>query len=263
MRIFLLYFFLCVAYAIVLLCAPAPDDKSDTRFCTYTAVNTHLGYSVNCDSKDFIGAAEKPSLLLQKNAPRQSRPLYIMWGFVWGYALVFIFKLLQVQASLFIVFNLGFVFLNFLLLLTTVILYFKILISFNIDKRLILASSGFIICNDITRAFFWTAHQQIFNLFTPVLIVFLLLQHLKTAGLKPARFYLNSFVTGVLFLCYGNFLVFIPIALLFMAAVFYNSRRSRFLGLIASQLACIVLFFIPFTIWGLAVYLKTGSFYSY
>ena len=95
----------------------------------------------------------------------------------------------------------------------------------------------FIASNPITKAFFWTVHQQMFNLLTPLLCIYILSRSDQLQ--KPLSFSQMASVFllgGFLLLVYGNFILLLPVLVFFYIShrkeiQYYNEPDCRFIAM--------------------------------
>jgi hypothetical protein len=243
--IFLLLIFL-VAFSF--LFSGPPDEKGPNSYCPhqYVRLNALMGVPVNCDEFAFMGAAAHPGYLLQQNFQRQNRPLYVVFGTMTGYSIYYLLypfhhtiqslvdKKLSGQFSneekqkaiLYGSIYIAYIILNFVILFFSILLFEKSIkmISGNWknSKWLLYAFVIMLISNQVTKSFFWTVHQQMFTIFTPVACIYtgFFIQKNKT-GIKSLS--LLSLIPGLLLLVYGNFILLLPVILF---AYFLNVRKE-------------------------------------
>ena len=250
----------------------------------YIKINNYMGIHVNSDAFAFIGAAIQPGYLLQDQYYRQSRPVYVLSGTVLGYAVYYatypihsiikkkIPEILSLKSSqtekekglLYFSFYVGFIMLNiavvfFSLLLTDKIIHYSsgtwkngwVLYVF-----ILLTISG----NNETKYFFWTPHQQLFNILTPLLSIYTGLIFLKKE-IPASRIFQSSFCCGLLFLMYGNFILLF-LTILGGSLCSYLKRNLNFTS-IAKKIGISIFFFaLPSLIWVLILSLKGVAFSS-
>lgn len=245
------------------LFSPKPVSQAD--YCgTYIKINKWAGFIRNCDTKYAVNPALYPKLLLEPNTIRQSRPLYILLAALLGSSLEILLHLIGLDYYKEAIFYFAFILINFITLFLGIILYCRILTSFDMDKFLIITFSVFLICNDTTKAFFWTPHQQMFNIFTPLFIIFIMSRILlATQMISNKKYLLITLLSGVLLLVYGNFILVLPciLASFLYKAYLENSINNR--GLLFTAIISIVLFLIPTLLWIGLVTLTAGHYYNH
>ena len=254
-RRFLIYAFIAVVIPVLFLYSPMPD-KEDRQCGWYVDLPMGANLFINCDSKAFVNLAAEPSLLFEENQTRQSRPLYAVAGWAAGNALCAFKSEKSSQCYYY-----SFVIMNFVMIFAALMLFDFVSQKGGAAPATVLVLSLFLACNDITKAFTWSAHQQIFNILTPVLAIFATSRILddKKGGMRPLLFF--SAAAGVLMLLYGNF---IPMFLAMAAAFIIKGRRE---GMAAGRTWAVsslsLLFFaVPTVSWMAAVSLVTGSYYN-
>lgn len=158
----------------------------------------------------------------------------------------------------------GFIVLNWLLLVGSVILFKPLLRGKSFFEPRVLLPVSMLIVNQVTRAFFWTPHTQIFNVVLPVATMTLLrplIPRVKTLNVRNAA--LIGLVFGILAMAYGAFAVTAGAAVLVILfcdgwQAFKADARRR--SLLSATL--IAAFFAPILIWIVIVTLRVGAFYS-
>ena len=245
------------------LFSPKPVSQAD--YCgTYIKINKWAGFIRNCDTKYSVNPALYLKSLLEPNTIRQARPLYILFAALLGSSLEIVIHLIGLDYHKEAIFYFAFVLLNFITLYLGIILYCRILASFDIDKFLIISFSIFLICNDTTKAFFWTPHQQMFNIFTPLFIIFIMSRILLAPKMiSNKKYLLITLLSGVLLLVYGNFILVLPciLASFLYKAYLENSINNR--ELLFTAIISMALFLIPTLLWIALVTLTAGHYYNH
>lgn len=217
---------LLLAVALSFWLAPAPQGQPDVEYWgEYVRVAPGLGFVLNHDSQGYIDAAQHPGQLLWPGEVRQSRPLYILLGTAVGYPLAA--GLRQVQRwglapaawpelgseADFWGFYWGYVLLNALGLLASLGLL-RWLVGVVSGGRarswVYWALAWVLVANPITKAFFWTAHQQMLAFLVPLFCLVLALGMAR----RPAPGWLGvaalGMALGLLPLLYGSFVLAWP-----------------------------------------------------
>lgn len=238
MKQLLLYAALLLVAALSFLFSPPPQTQ-DEFWGQYVRLSEHTGFVLNGDSYGYIEAAQHPGHLLRQNEERQSRPLYVLLGAVLGTPLhailprvlapevvaSYLFQPPPIPVDALLGFYPAFVLLNFGMLLAALWLFAQLygpLTAGRGKPLVLLCLLGFIASSPITKAFFWTAHQQMFTFFTPLFCLWLL--HRIRQGQPSGRQWLMlALSAGVLPLLYGNFVLVLP-TLLF---AFWKQRAGR------------------------------------
>ena len=283
--IFLLLIFF-VAFSF--LFSGPPDSKGPNSYCPhqYIRLNAFMGVPVNCDEFVFMGAAAHPGYLIQKDFQRQNRPLYVIFGTFTGYAIYYLtspihkqiqslieqkfsgqFAPQEIQKSILY----GAIYIAFIIL-NTIILFFSIVLF---EKSIYMASGAWknkqsllyafiimLISNQITKSFFWTAHQQMFTIFTPIACIYtgLFIQKSKP-GIRYLLFF--SLIPGLLLLVYGNFLLILPVMLY---SYFLNLKKENRLSLIPfiiNAASITIVFSLPTFLWIITLKLIGLSYYNH
>src|SRR5450631_1184016 len=182
---------------ISLLFSPPPIAGTTDPNGRYISLNRFAGFFLNPDTYGFIFPAIHPKLLFEDHALRQSRPLFILAGSVMGYSVTFLswpvhqqlqnfygkfYRGIYGKENILLIgnFYLGFILLNILILWLALFLFEKIFYILvkrpeteNVSMYLLMV---FIVSNPVTKAFFWTVHQQMFAFLTPLLCFYILLR---------------------------------------------------------------------------------------
>src|SRR5450631_2953395 len=182
---------------ISLLFSPPPIAGTTDPNGRYISLNRFAGFFLNPDTYGFIFPAIHPKLLFEDHALRQSRPLFILAGSAVGYSITFLswpihrqlqnlyrkfYRGIYPKENILLIgnFYLGFILLNILVLWMALYFFEKIFyILINCPKTEVLAMyllMVFVISNPVTKAFFWTVHQQMFAFLTPLLCFYILLR---------------------------------------------------------------------------------------
>lgn len=260
-----LYLFAILAVmAGYLFFSPAPLSDDAGPCGSWQTPVRHGGFLFNCDSPDYLRTAANPGLLMADDAVRQSRPLYVLAATLLGYPLQWLVERMQLPfpASLDPLlrdhagYYLAYILLNTLLLLGSLLLFegIAVLFSPDLDRRLLHLLQLPLLANPVSKAFFWTPHQQFFTVFTPLVTVYLCLQirrrRLTMPGLAPL-----SLMVGVGMLAYGNFLP--AFACLLISAFSVDSQWHW------PQLRYnIAMFLLPTVAWVIFCVATIGHYYS-
>lgn len=217
---------------------------------------------LNCDSQEFERIAADPSLLLSSNRTWQTRPLYALLG--WALAKPFRLVAGANHAGLLPEYA-GFVTLNFLLLLVSVLVFTRIAGARRLLDPLTIFPISLIVVNQVTKAFFWTPHLQMFNVFVPIasLALFVVILNKNYSwSWWPAG--LLGVALGVGSLAYGAFAMTAVGAAVCIMAVGADHAAKRELSGRAVRAGLLLLAFLaPTAAWITFVVFRTGSFYSH
>ena len=119
-----------------------------------------------------------------------------------------------------------------------------------------------LISNNITKTFFWTPHQQMFNTLLPLFCIWLFISVLKNKY-SPGRLFLLNFLCGVLLLFYGSFLLLLPVLII---SVFYKSRmimKQKITQAFSPVFLSSVAFSLPIITWIIILKMTGVNFYSF
>jgi hypothetical protein len=179
-----------LAGAHFLLLAPM---ISNPVCATAVHVNQFMAYPLNCDSSLFLQLAHHPAELLAKASSRpdspaqqavaasrlwmdhlrQSRPGYVALGAA-------VTKILGSPAA-----RLGLdrayaqtnsayiplILINLVIVVAAVVLLARLLRGFGAPATVVIALGSLLVLNDLMKAFFWTPHEQMFVLLTPLVTI--------------------------------------------------------------------------------------------
>ncbi|MDO7854703.1 hypothetical protein [Hymenobacter convexus] len=203
--------------------APAPQGAPEVEYWGhYARVGPGLGFVVNHDSYGYLAVAQAPGKLLLPQEVRQSRPLYALLGTAVGYPLTALLGLAgragltppwPAEEVAFYGFYSGFVLLNGLVLLLALWLLrqlFDVFTAGQGSRSELYALTWVLVANPITKAFFWTAHQQMFAFLVPLFCLTLAIR----LRLRPTLSWVGlgglALGLGVLPLVYGSFVLAWP-----------------------------------------------------
>jgi hypothetical protein len=203
------------------------------------ALKGPFGFGLNCDSPEFMWLAREPSALLDQRNSRQSRPGLILLAALIQAPLAAILpadgpptpvyqglydpprvaaSLPQNRPAYF-----AYILLNFAILIAT-FHALSLVIRRNGPARdgptaIILVATGLlIVANDVTKAFVWSPHTQMFNILVPVLAVYAT-QRVLAARRVERDFALGmGLIVGLGMTAYPFFVV-IPVCILLPALV--------------------------------------------
>ncbi|MGI4761224.1 MAG: hypothetical protein ACRYF0_10990 [Janthinobacterium lividum] len=202
--------------------SPAPQGQPDVEYWGhYARVGPGLGFIVNHDSYGYLEVAQEPRRLLRPQEVRQSRPLYGLLGAAVGYPLTGSLALAgqlglaprwPPEERRFYGFYSGYVLLNGLTLLASLLLFkwlFERLTAGRGQAWQLYAGAWVLAANPITKAFFWTAHQQMLAFLVPLFCLGLALGP-ATGRRTWGRLAGWSLSLGLLPLVYGSFVLAWP-----------------------------------------------------
>jgi hypothetical protein len=253
---------LVILVSILWLFSPPPKRAGD--FCgRYVSINSEMGFVVNCDAGTYAYPAASPARLLRKEEVRQSRPLYVLMGTIVGYPLSALARIVDPGIDPRAPFHIGFAILNFMILTASVLLFDSLLSRAGVDRLVIAPLAVFLVANDVTRAFVWTAHQQMFSIFTPVVSLDMFRRVGDAPASPRARLWALALGLGFLPLVYGNFVIVLPVLLLADAWSRRRPGTEIAAGSISRYGPAIVAFFVPTLAWMALVTWIAGSYYNH
>ncbi len=277
MNKFMLYAFVTILFVFMtaLMIGPRVPDEKQRTYCVHNIyINNFFGFSLNCDSPDFIILASNPSKLLEKNNVRQDRPGFVFFATIIKFAISLIepevegYTLLRIGKSTkyipmeYVYTYYTYIIINILFILGSFFLFVKIN---NFNSWFILFFLGLLlIINDITKAFVLSPHSQMLNIFSPLFCLWSFFEVVKHNMFKKISIFFVSVLTGILITTYASFFLFLP-AVLIPAILIEKPFQTlaaaiRFLW---RSVIIICLTILPSLLWYLYVLYKTGSFYSH
>lgn len=258
--------------------SPAPKGQPDVEYWGhYQRVGPGLGFVVNHDSYGYLEVAHEPARLLRPHEVRQSRPLYALLGAAAGHPFTLALRLagraglvpapVLAQAHYYGLY-MGYVLLNGLALLASLLLFRRLFMQLTAgrgERWQFYALAWVLVANPITKAFFWTAHQQLFAFLVPLLCLSLALQLARQPALGWAALSGWALALGLLPLVYGSCVLVWP-ALAFGllwpggAAAAPRPRWPSMVGKLALSAA---LFAVPTLLWIVLLRTQGTTYYNH
>ncbi len=261
------YAVLMTAISVAWLFSPRPLETEP--YCgNYRVLNRYMGYVWNCDSNGFVRLAREPGRLLRPGEVRQARPLFVVVAAVLGHSFEGALSVIKAGLGItrefaFLPYYAAFLALNGFLLGSSVWLFHRLLKSQGVPTDIIWPLAIFLIANNLTKPGFWTAHQYLFTLFTPIVLVAVVQALVGSANVRQAAWPLAGFLGGVMTLAYGSFAVALPVLVL---ACVISARRTPGVTLTRATLlglSVFVAFVLPPLAWVRIVTSVTGAFYHH
>ncbi len=286
MKKFLIYFVIVLLTSVSFLFAPKPtENKGPDSQCpvNYIQLNKYMGFSMNCDAIEYMGGSVSPDYLFKKNYSRQSRPLYLLTGSFIGYSIYslsspfhnaineiagswFENKIPEKEVSLYLSHYAALILINFFVLIFSLLLFEKIITHFTGDWKngawIRYSLMLLLISNHITKTFFWTPHQQMFNTLLPLLSIWLFLKYISITKSNPKQL-AYSFLSGTLLLFYGSFLLLLPIILFTVVYNNKNIEKQILIKRFQNAFLNTFLFILPLLIWIFILKINRIEFYSH
>jgi hypothetical protein len=279
-----LYFLFGLALLMgALLIGPRVADQDQQSICVGNIdLLGPFGFSLNCDSPQFMALARDPSALLEPKNARQARP-----------GLILAAALIQAPLSLVVSSNglparsiengledtteivrsfdrdlpayLAYIALNIAILLAAFFVLRLIVrpwVSHDGATSIIIAASGLVlIANDVVKAFVWSPHTQMFNILVPVLALYATLRAWGGAMLNRRFTLAMAALVGLGFTAYPLFVV-IPACIVPVAIAVMVRDRSVGAPVLTNLALLLVLSAIPSMLWYFYVRSVTGSFFQ-
>ena len=231
------------------LFSPPPEEAFYGYWIAFTR---HVGIPRNYDSEEFASLAADPSKLLEPECKRQSRPLS-----VWlAHAMAYPFG--ELHVGVFSGLDVAYVLQNFVLLIASAMLFARLCRRQSVPSWAMLGLVVPLVCNDLTKAFFWNNHQQMFAVFTPLFLIWMCV--FLWESISVSRCVQVSLFTGVLFLGYGTWMLAPPL-IAGIALLKYVQRQITAKQCVA-YMSAVLLFALPILCWVGYVIMRNGRFYS-
>lgn len=265
----LIYAALTAFLCFLFLLAPSPHEDYCGKFIEVGNIGF---FPLNCDSYDYVETAKSPLKLFDKQSIRQTRPLYVLLASSVGYLLSPVFSMLPVQSIvaqdelLGDSFYWGFMLLNFGILVGSLLLFDRItdLLSdgrFPPLAKILLAVV--LVSNVVVKTSFWSAHQQMLTILSPLLCIYWCLRIVLADELEARKIYPIAFLGGLLLLTYGNFLILFAAVIFAIAFKLYRSGKLSRQTVKRFLLPAIGLFTLPTLLWSAILLLVNGRVYSH
>ena len=257
------------AAALCILLAPLPPPFQRPLICAdVLSIGNRAHILVNCDSESFVELARDPSTVLETNSVRQTRPGYgaIAWLMSFPFRAVNqILELMPAQVhrlmtAPFDPYYAGCVTLNWISLIVALMLLADLIGARSLLDSAAVVPVSILLVNHITKAFFWTPHQQVIGLSSAVIAMWIARRTIIVEGRVgvPAAAGLGL-VSGAACLVYGAF-VLVPASGTIALWLFCNRKtRNRKVRLTSVLWLGTV---APLIAWYTFIIERTGSFYS-
>lgn len=213
-------------------------------------------YPLNADSPYFMHLAHNPGLVLKPHAPRQSRPGYAALAalstrlFGPGARYLGLDRLFRERDSAYI----PLILINVALLMTAAVLLVLLLRRLGAPPIVVVPALAFLlVINDLTKAFFWTPHLQMFALLVPMATIAISTWVLRTRPDWRALAALG-FAVGLAALVYGS--VVITVAVVTVLLLLHSRNQWRRVGVLWAAFA------LPQLAWVVVCEIFAGSYYN-
>jgi len=241
----------------------------------YVQIYGPFGFYMNVDSHQLLDASRNPTNLLAENFARQQRPVLILVS-------AFLSRLIEPANDLGVKYFggrsektegnynngyaalLSYVIINFFIL--WLCFYTNYLNIDNIFKKsklknaIIALTSSFVLFNGLTKMYLISPHFQLFNILSPILMVYVLAME-KGNILNAKKLGCLFLSLGVGFLAYKIFVL--PIILLFFRSLFlFFQHRNHLIKRALVLFICSGLSLIPFILWNTYLYIQGVEFFD-
>ena len=244
---------------------PLPADADKAAWGTDLRITPVLGFSWSFDSPSFVNLAAQPEAILEPRGPGivwQSRPLFIAMTALarsWFTTPFDFFRIRPRIGSIEVADWLGFVVINFMLVVTALAIFQPVLARIPLSSVSLGAAASFLAANEIVKSFFWTPHTQVFNVFVPVLAI-ALTYHVIESPPRSRTSELGMLIAiGIGSLAYGSFLT---IGAAVAIAGVLRERPPRAVARMALGFAArFAAVLSPAAAWAAFIRRRTGAFY--
>lgn len=280
---------IAMAFVLPLMClillSPRPPREQESLICVKTYDITGPFHVVlNCDSYEFMVLARNPGMLLTDAQRKwQSRPIYPLLGYFaavpfrvgrWlslaGMGSPDVRRDVTPVESRPVnrLFNnliseyLGYTTINLALIVVALILFCRLITRGGPVGAWLLFPAAMLVINEVSKAFFWSPHLQIFNIFHPIVSIEVSRRLVADRSRSLKNLALIGMALGLASLAYGAFLVTVAAAALTILIVgrenpgYLNGRVLPIISVVLSAA-------IPVLLWIGLVRLVCGSFYSH
>ncbi|MCA8831821.1 hypothetical protein [Hymenobacter pini] len=255
----------------------SPGPRTEAEYCgTYLHLTSWAGFTANCDGFVYMEDARHPTHLLKPGEVRQSRPLFILLGTAVGYPCTWAVQGLQHSGLLparfvqklpakyqpLLGFYIGYVLLNYAVLLAALLLFRHLYYRLTVGRGsqwVLGALLVFLISNQITKAFFWTVHQQMFTFLVPLVLVYVALQ-LRESGQWRKWLPGLAVLGGLLALVYGSFVLILPVLLY---GLWLQRQHLSVVAFTGQAAALFLLFATPTFLWIGLLKLRGVAYYNH
>jgi hypothetical protein len=248
------------ASALCILLSPPPPQFQRALICAEALpIGQRVHILMNCDADSFVSLARDPSGVLEENSVRQTRPGYAVLG--WVFSLPFRAFNAATHGQSFDPYYAGYVTLNWALMIFSVILFADLIAATSLLAPAVIVPVSVLLINHITKAFFWTPHQQIFGLFAGMVSIWVARRVIvRDAEIDFKTTLLFGLSAGIACLIYG---VFVLLPLTVTAALWFFGKRGTWIRAAALTGILWLSTLAPFLVWRAYVIEETGSFYSH
>jgi hypothetical protein len=276
-------------FALGLAIGPRVPAEDQIKHCV---VNVDLpgpfGIGLNCDSPEFLRLAEHPSSLLEPQNTRQSRPGWILIASAVAAPFAplnsLILSTVQGAARADIdparinnslrnggAYYIAYILLNFSVLIAS--FYFLVRVvcpndridEWTLPTKILLGACGLLLVgNDVVKAFLFSPHNQMLNIFVPVASVYVARR--SWLGQLHRRPFLVawSLICGIGITIYPVFIVLFGAMIVpAFARIFWAKHKDQWRIVISQTAIATCATIAPMLIWFLYVFTQTGTFYQH
>ncbi len=237
-----------------------------------------FGIHLNCDAPEFLALATHPTGLLTENNYRQSRPGLILFAAVLTAPLsVFATSVGDTTPpqddperiidsfARYLPAYIAYMLLNAGILLLSFHFLRKTIERAPSDERsaipIVVSVGLLLVTNDVTKAFFWSPHTQMFNILVPVMAVYAAVR-VWHGALASRRLAVGlGFFVGFGFTAYGVFAI-IPACVIAVSLLAIPRKRIGRCNTAVNLGLMLVLSVLPTALWYFIVREVTGDFFS-
>ena len=252
--------------AIAFLFAPMAQPSEWRSLCIQIRpIAPRMNLVMNCDSPGFVTLAGNPSELLRPGSQWQSRPGFVVVGWIAAQPMKLVNRMVGLGSPMYNArvapFYFGFILVNWLILVASGLLFLRVAGAASPTESWVVLPMAMLLVNIVTKPFFWTPHLQLFNVFVPLLSIYLYPVVTRRWQAAPIWRYAGAgFLLGLASLAYGAFAL--CVASMTVALVFSVTRKT--LARTAMRIVALgAAFVVPPVAWREYVLRTTGSFYMH
>ncbi|WP_117209074.1 hypothetical protein [Allorhizocola rhizosphaerae] len=191
-------------------------------------INAVLAYPLNCDSGLFMELAHNPGDILEPNSVRQSRPGYVALG---AAATAVIGPIAEWAGlnDLYAQDDTAFiplVLINFVIGALALALFVWLMLRLGAPPGVTLPLAAIFAINDVTKAYYWSPHQQMFSLLVPIGTI-LVCRWLLLRRPSWRQVGVLALGLGLIALVYGSVLITVAAAGLVLLWSAWTNRRQH------------------------------------
>ncbi|WPD21024.1 MAG: hypothetical protein SD837_12520 [Candidatus Electrothrix scaldis] len=271
---------LIIFMALLMLGPRVPDNQQKENFIYNIDLPGPFGFSLNCDSPDFLFLAHNPWELLRKGNVRQDRPAFILLASAFAkiiplseqgkmarrvhiatrdrfafYLPIYFFK-----------YYASYILINVFILLGAFLFFSNLVFRERYCYFVQFSLAFLLIFNDVVKAFVWSPHTQMFNIMLPLFCLWCFIHVVDKSLFDRPFVFVLALLAGVGMTAYASFILVLPSIILPALVILVRQKELSMKKILYITLrSCIIgiLVILPSALWYFYVISKTGSFYSH